>query len=258
MNNAGKIKKLGSPRLIPPNQAIVPAHFESAVLDIKIVLDHGDKIIGLWFLPHTLEIPVPEKHSALLELPFEDSWIVFWGGDTKENNQHHDVPNQMYAFDFLKVDKNLKSYKNDGKKNEDYYAFGQMVLAPADGIVTDVIRGVRDNIPGSMNPYSGLGNAVIIKHRDHEVSVFAHFKQKSIRVNVRDKVKKGQILGLCGNSGNSSEPHIHYHFQNTPIIQNGTGMKCYFENVIVTSNTKEKFKERYSPVKGDIVRRKTE
>jgi hypothetical protein len=249
----GKIIRLESPRLLPPNQAIFPAHFERSVLDMKIALDGHDKIIGLWFLPHVPSIPVPEKHMSRLNLPFEGMWMACWGGDTKELNQHHDVPNQKYAFDFLRVDKDGRTHKNDGRQNEDYFAFGQQVTAPADGIVTDVIRGVRDNTPGSMNPYSALGNAVIIEHREHEVSVLAHFKKGSIRVNVGDMVKRGQVLGLCGNSGNSSEPHIHYHLQNTPVVQDGNGIKCIFANVVVGRNDKTRVEKAYSPIKNDIV-----
>ena len=58
----GKIKKLNSPRFFPLNQAVFSAHFERVLLDIKIVLDDQDKIIGLWFLPHTPAIPTPDKH----------------------------------------------------------------------------------------------------------------------------------------------------------------------------------------------------
>lgn len=253
ITNCGKIKRLDSPRLVSPNQAIFPAHFERAVLDIKIVLDDQDKIIGLWFLPHTPDIPTLEKHATLLRLPFDGRWNVFWGGDTKELNQHHDVPNQRYAFDFLVVDDNGKSHKNEGRRNEDYLAFGRKVLAPADGVATDVIRGVRDNTPGSMNPYSALGNAVIIEHREHEVSILAHFKQDSIRVKKGDKVQRGQVLGLCGNSGNSSEPHVHYHLQNTAIIQDGTGIKCFFDNLRVSTAGETVSKKHYSPVKNEIV-----
>jgi hypothetical protein len=255
IRDAGKIKKVDTPRFVPPNQAIFPAHFERTVLDIKIVLDGQDKIIGLWFLPHTPEIPVPEKHAARLDLPFEDRWMVFWGGDTKEENQHHDVPNQKYAFDLLKVDQNGKTHQHEGNKNADYFAFGKKVLAPAGGVVTDVIRGVRDNIPGSMNPYSALGNAVFIQHRDHEISVLAHLKLGSITVNVGDRVESGQLIGLCGNSGNSSEPHLHYHLQNTPVIQDGTGIKVFFKRVIVEKNGIEQSITKYSPVKGDMLKR---
>ena len=249
----GKIQKLDSPKYTPPNQAIFPAHCERGVLDIKLVLDSQDKIIGLWFLPHTPDIPVPEKHKSKLSLPFKGKWLVFWGGDTEELNQHHGVPNQNFAFDLLGVDENGQTHKGDGKTNEDYFAFGREVVAPADGVVTDVINGVRDNKPGSMNPYSALGNAVFIQHRENEVSVLAHFKLDSIKVKVGDSVKKGQVIGLCGNSGNSSEPHIHYHLQNTPVIQDGTGIKCYFQKVIVIDGNKKETKLNYSPVKDNIV-----
>jgi hypothetical protein len=249
----GKIVRLEPPRLLPPNQAIFPARFERSLLDIKIALDGHDKIIGLWFLPHAPSIPVPEKHMTILNLPFEGMWMVYWGGDTKEMNQHHDVPNQKYAFDFLRVDKDGKTHKNEGRRNEDYFAFGERVTAPADGIVTDVIRGVRDNTPGSMNPYSALGNAVIIKHREHEVSILAHFKKGSIQVNFGDRVKRGQVLGSCGNSGNSSEPHLHYHLQNTPIVQDGNGIKCIFTNVVVSRDSRTRVEKAYSPIKDDIV-----
>ena len=200
----GKIEKLDAGRYTPPNIVVFPAHFERGILDIKLVLDGQDKIIGMWFLPHTPDIPVVEKHQTELSLPFKGKWLVFWGGDTKELNYHHDTPNQRFAFDFLGVNEEGKTHKGDGKINEDYFAFGREIIAPADGVVTEVINGVRDNVPGSMNPYSAVGNAVLIQHRDNEVSVMAHFKFDSIKVRVGDKVAKGQLIGLCGNSGNSS------------------------------------------------------
>jgi murein DD-endopeptidase MepM/ murein hydrolase activator NlpD len=249
----GKIEKLDACRYTPPDKAVFPAHFEHGVLDITIVLDGQDKIIGLLFAPSQPQIPAVEKHQTELSLPIKGKWLVFWGGDTKELNQHHDTPNQRFAFDFVVADSNGKTRKGQGNTNEDFYAFGREIVAPADGVVTDVINGVRDNIPGSMNPYSALGNAVIIQHRDNEVSVLAHFKLDSIKVKAGDKVIKGQLLGLCGNSGNSSEPHLHYHLQNTPIIQDGTGIKCVFQKVTIISNGQQQIKTNYSPVKGDTI-----
>ena len=249
----GKIRKLDMPRLISPGQAIFVAHCERGKLDIKVWLDDKDKIIGLLFLPHTPDIPVPKKHETKLSLPFKGRWLVFWGGDTRELNIHHDAPNQKFAFDFLGVNEHGKSRRGDSQVNEDYFAFGREVLAPADGIVTDVINGVRDNLPGSMNPYSAVGNAVIIEHRESEVSVLAHLKRGSVTVKVGDKVKRGQVIALCGNSGNSSEPHLHYHLQNTPIIQDGIGIKCYFQRLSIIDDDKKKSKMNYSPIKGEIV-----
>lgn len=255
----GKIQKYDPPRLVAYNQSVSTLYFEKAKLDMKLVLNDKDQLIGLWFLPHRPPTPVPTQHQTALRLPCEGEWYVFWGGDTKDINQHHDVIMQRYAFDFVIMDNNGKTYQGDGKKNEDYFCFGKPIVAPADGVITEVIHGVRDNTPGSMNPYSALGNAIILEHRQYEVSVIAHFKQGSICVKAGDQVKRGQLLGLCGNSGNSSEPHIHYHLQNTAIIQDGTGIRCRFDQVIVTKiinvaqEKKIEAKTDYSPIKGDRV-----
>jgi murein DD-endopeptidase MepM/ murein hydrolase activator NlpD len=248
----GTISQVGEGR--PEFPAMVfPAQFERGRLNIKIVLDEQGKIAGLWFLLPTPEIPVPERNTVALRLPFSGVWRVFWGGDTAEQNQHHDVPNQRHAFDFIAVDGEGSDHRGNGETNEDFYAFSKEILSPADGVVTDVINGVRDNTPGSMNPYSALGNAVIIRHGEHEFSVLAHLKLDSIPIKVGQEVAAGQTIGLCGNSGNSSQPHLHYHLQNTPIIQDGTGIKCFFEGVSVRKEGKQETKQRYSPVRDDVV-----
>jgi hypothetical protein len=253
LNELGDITKLGTPRFNPPNQAVFPAHFDRGIMDLKLVLDRDDKIIGLWFLPHVADIPVLDRNKTPLSLPFKGRWLVQWGGDTKELNQHHDVPNQRFAFDFLGVGDDGKTRKGDGTKNEDYYAFAREVVAPAEGIVTDVIEGARDNVPGSMNSYSALGNAVFIQHSEYEVSVIAHLKLGSATVKRGQKVKRGEVIGLCGNSGNSSEPHIHYHLMNTPIIQDATGIKVFFEKAHVERHTESGENSEYSPLKGDVL-----
>ena len=146
-----------------------------------------------------------------------------------------------------------KTERGDGTRNEDYYAFGREILAPADATVIEVIEGVRDNTPASMNQYSAVGNCVIIQHREDEVSVLAHFKRGNIVVKAGDKVKRGQLLGQCGNSGNSSEPHLHYHLQNSPVLQDGLGIKCVFQTAVVTKNGKTETRVNLSPVKGEII-----
>lgn len=250
---SGKIQKLEPGRFVPPNAAVFPVRFERGVLDMKVVLDSAGQIAGLGFLPHTSSGPVSEKHETEFSLPFRGRWLVSQGGETKELNSHYEVPNQRFAFDLVGVGEDGKTHRGQGQANEDHYAFGREVLAPADGVVTDVIEGVRDNVPGSLNPYSALGNAVLIQHRENEVSVLAHLKQGSVRVKVGERVKRGQTMGLCGNSGNSSRPHLHYHLQNTPIIQDGVGIKVYFEKVVLTRDGKTETKQRYSPLKGDII-----
>lgn len=248
----GKIQKLGEPR--PVGEAMVfPVRFEKGTFDMELTLDSRGLIAGVLFKPPVATEPAPEKQQTPLSLPFKGRWLVFWGGDTRELNQHHDVPNQRFAFDLLGVGEGGKTQQGDRTRNEDYYAFGREVLAPADGTVIEVIEGVRDNRPGSLNPYSAVGNCVVIRHREDEVSVLAHFKQGSIVVKAGDKVKRGQLLGQCGNSGNSSEPHIHYQLQNSPVLQDGLGIKCVFQKVVVTQDGKTETRTEFSPVKGEII-----
>ena len=185
-----------------------------------------------------------------MQLPFDGEWFVFWGGDTEEQNYHVTTPSQTGAFDILKVDANGKSYRGDGTKNEDYYAFGEPVLSPCDGDVVMAVDGVKDNTPGKMNPLFVTGNTVVIKTASDEYVLLAHFKRGTVAVEQGDMVKAGQLLGECGNSGNSSEAHIHMHIQNQESMISATGIKCFFEEIIVNNESRSD----YSPVKGERVR----
>jgi len=254
----GKIEKIDAPRLLPPEQALFMVHFERGALDIKLILNDRNQILGLGFIPieKTKDKEEIKRNETQLRLPFNGRWLVDWGGDKRELNTHHDAPNQVYAFDFVGVGPDGKTSTGDGARNEDYYAFGREVVAGADGIVTDVIEGVRDNQPGSINPYSALGNSVTIEHRRGEVSFYAHLKLGSTRVKAGDRVKAGQVIGLCGNSGGSRKPHLHYHLQQTPVIQDGKGIKVYFQNFLVSRDDKDdktERKEQYSPIRGEVV-----
>ena len=112
-----------------------------------------------------------------------------------------------------------------------------------------VVDGVKDNIPGILNPIYVPGNSVIIKTQNNEFLVFAHFKQHSILVKQGQMIKQGQLLGLCGNSGNSSEPHLHFHIQNIEDMNSATGVKCYFDKIHVNGQ----LKTDYSPIQKEKI-----
>ncbi len=135
----------------------------------------------------TEKLPVLKRNTSKLILPFKDEWTVFWGGDTKEQNYHVAYKSQKNAFDLVITDTEGKSYKTDGKNNEDYYAFGKELLAPASGEVVLVVDGIKDNKPGVLNPNYVPGNTVILKTINDEYLFFAHFKQHSIIVKQRSK-----------------------------------------------------------------------
>lgn len=250
----GKIEKLDSPNFIAPTASNFPAKFERGKMTLLVALDTEGKISGLRVSPPQPAKPKnTSRNQTKLILPFKGEWLVYWGGDAAEQNYHQNAPNQRFAFDILKVDAEGKTHKSDSSKNEDYYAFGQEIIAPAGGVVTYVVDGIHDNKPGEMNRMFVPGNLVVIKHAENEYSLFAHFKQNSIRVKVGDKVTRGQTIGLCGNSGNSSEPHLHFQVQNTPFFEDEASMKVFFEKLTVKRDGKTETKTDYSPVKADIV-----
>lgn len=226
--------------------------FSNAVFMLSISEDAAGKINGLFVAPYNEE----EEKTAMprnitpMTLPFAGEWFVIWGGDTKEQNYHVSAKAQKNAFDIVIIGENGKSYKTDGKTNDDYYAFGQPLTAPCDGEVVLAVDGIKDNIPGEMNTMFITGNTVVIKTANNEYLLFAHFRQYSIKVKQGDKVKKGQFIGLCGNSGNSSEAHLHFHIQNKENMTDATGIKCHFEKMLVNGTEKTD----HSPVKGDRIK----
>jgi murein DD-endopeptidase MepM/ murein hydrolase activator NlpD len=109
-----------------------------------------------------------------------------------------------------------KTYKGDPSDNKNYRAYGQEIHAVADGVVTQVGDGIPQNTPGAKSLAVPItletvgGNHVIMEIGNELFAFYAHMQPGSLRVKVGDKVRRGQVLGLLGNTGNSSEPHLHF------------------------------------------------
>lgn len=196
-------------------------------------------------------------------LPFTGSWLTFWGGETIKQNVHYETDSQRYAFDFIQTDNNGKFFRTKGKANEDYFSFGQDILTPANGEVVEVVDGLRDNKPGELNSYIILGNYVMIKHAEGVFTVLGHFKQKSIIVTAGQTVKQGDKLGQCGNSGYSTDPHLHFHVQSSDVfakvdknydkVNIAKGQKITFRKLKRIRDSKHEVLTDYFPIKGDVV-----
>ena len=184
-------------------------------------------------------------------LPIEGAVFVWWGGDTKEQNHHHDNAAQKFAFDLVGVPNGADRvrWRGNGARNDDYFIFGRRILAPFDGVVVEAIDGIRDNTPAKLNNYMMLGNMIVLQHTDSVFSVLAHLKLGSIVLRSGDAVRQGQIIGLCGNSGRSSEPHLHFHVQSTDDINEADGLKCYFKRLRVN----DQMREDYSATRFEVI-----
>ena len=178
--------------------------------------------------------PYNIKHvepSATVRLPADEPLLVVWGGDSYKVNYHVVAPDQRWAYDLV-VEPALVGSTN----LEDYGCYGISVLAPADGEITAVHDGEPDEVPGtaSNNTQQPRGNYVVIKLETDTYLVLGHMQPDSIVVSEGDIVQEGQKLGLCGNSGNTSEPHIHIHHQriDPELWPNGfgEGLPLYFRD----------------------------
>jgi hypothetical protein len=123
---------------------------------------------------------------------------------------------QRFAIDWVKVDAVLRTFRGDESKNSSYFAYGTDVLAVADATVSRINDGMPENVPHEppIFPFSldtAAGNYVILDLGSSRYALYAHLQPGSMRVKVGDRVTKGQPLAQLGNSGNSSEPHLHFH-----------------------------------------------
>ena len=217
---------------------------------MDLSLDDAGRIAGLMLKEPTPDAPAVAR-STLPLVPFHGQWKVFWGGDTVELNYHVATPNQRRAADLL-IERDGKTHTGDGTHNEDYFAYGMDIHAVSAGRVVLVVDGVPDNKPGEMNPMMATGNTVILEHAPGVYSMSAHFIPGSIKVKVGEKVSGGQGLGRCGNSGNSSEPHLHFQLQDGASL-NSFGIEPVFSSVEVTRDGKAKTLTDYTWRRGDLV-----
>jgi murein DD-endopeptidase MepM/ murein hydrolase activator NlpD len=217
--------------------------------------DAEGTIVGFTIAPDRSQ-PAPSKYldyetKTELRLPFAagDEWYVFWGGREVAQNYHAAFSDQRFAYDLLAM-KAGKSHTGSGELNEDYHCFGRTIVAPGAGVVVSVENAIEDNVPGKMNAAVPMGNHVIIDHGNGEFSFLAHFKQGSVAVEKGQKVAAGAVLGKSGNSGNSSEPHLHYHLQDAPEFGKGAGMPVFFKAYVADGEPVE----RGEPVRGQVLR----
>lgn len=178
------------------------------------------------------------RQRTTFTLPFEDEWLIMNGGTDKERSHSWELLGQRYAYDFLKADANGCRHKDGGYRLEDYFAYGAPIVAPADGEIVRVRSGVRDAprvgtgwVDWRSRDFTG--NSVTIRHAEGEFSFLGHLAAKSIVVKVGQRVQRGELLARCGNSGHSTEPHLHFQVQDRLTFFGATSLPVTFSDCVV-------------------------
>jgi hypothetical protein len=186
--------------------------------------------------------------KARLSLPFEGEWFVFWGGRTIEQNYHAADKAQRFAYDFL-IRRDGASHTGDPSKLENYFCWDRSILAPADAIVAALADDLPDQAIGETDAGNAAGNHVVLDLGNGEYAFLAHLRRGSVAVKPGERVQQGTELGRCGNSGNTTEPHLHFHLQTTPILHQGEGLPAFFEGYVADGRPVA----RGEPLQGQVV-----
>ncbi len=201
-------------------------------------------------MPESTLLSPPLKLSSqtpiLITPPFKGDGWVNGNGCCLELGPHRFVINAMngtldpsegFAIDWIKVDRQGKAFRTNGKKSEDWLGYGIDVLAVAPGTVIETMRDLPDEPPGvaptSLKVSEISGNHVLVDLGNGHYAMFAHLAPHSVTVRVGDRVKAGDKLGLLGNSGNTTAPHLHFQISDRPSTLDVTSLPFVLKNMML-------------------------
>ena len=145
---------------------------------------------------------------------------------------------QRYAIDYEQLDDQGRIYVGPSTDPNSYAVFGEQAIAVADGTVAVAADNLPEQTPGTfptnISPAEADGNSVVLDIGNGFYANYAHFQPGSVKVHVGDTVKRGDVLGLVGNSGNSVAPHLHFHVMNGPSQLASEGLPYLIDSFTVT------------------------
>src|SRR5690554_6254708 len=225
--------------------------------------------------PSTRSSRVPER-SQLMSLPFTGLWLAQNSPARRVPSHGVDIFGERFAIDFVAVDDRGRTASVSDWRTafsteppERFYAFGRPTLAPVDGTVVAVHDGEFDHdgrrsqlalVPDALSQASRLrqgvaglaGNYLTIAVRGGNAFVaIAHLHSGSSRVAVGDTVTTGQAIAECGNSGNSTEPHVHLQVMDSADLSVAQGLPLAFRKFREKPRGETQFAKRETGIPGE-------
>lgn len=183
-----------------------------------------------------------------ISLPFLGMWTCTQGSSGPFTHQAF----WEHGLDFEVRDSSGKSHKNEGHEVSDYFCYKLPVLACADGQIVKVVHHIPDNPIGEPHSKENWGNLIMVQHGPFLFSLVGHLAAGPQKFREGDFVRRGEVIGFCGNSGRSSIPHLHFQLQNTSRVGSST-IHSEFHEVVLEGGT-PLLHSAYVPKEGDRVR----
>lgn len=223
------------------------------------------------------------NYPIIVEFPLRGEWHSPNTPGTRIPSHGTNKLGARYAYDFIQVDWNRKGhpayrtgfleYLLFGVALNQYYCWGQEVYAPCDGIVVEAKDGYRErprtNLfkdlsnacknarcfdPEKDDIQEVAGNVIIIEYDKNVYAALAHLQAGSIQVSIGQRVKKGDLVGRVGHSGNSLAPHLHFQLMDSCDMAAANGLPCAFEQYEVFENGEWKQVTNGIPTNKDRIR----
>ena len=183
-------------------------------------------------------VPVVSTPAVTIGPPLRgDGWVAVNGPSRESGHRRALIAingrariAQRFGIDWVQRNDAGSSYSGDPKDNKNYRCYGADILAVADATVAATKDGIPENVPGLTSRAVPItretvgGNYVILDLGGGKFAFYAHIQPGTLRVKTGDRVKRGQVLGLVGNSGNSTEPHLHFHISDSPFPLDAEGL----------------------------------
>jgi hypothetical protein len=251
----GKQTTLADNRVVPPKGAILLGQryfvFSGAPEQLR-VRAVGHRSDGA---PVNVEaaLPISMKGSVVeYDFPLAGRWYIAVGQGL--HNPHRWVVPEEFAYDIVKLGANSSTHRDAGAKRSDYYAYGETIHAAADGTVAAVQDSISETDTNLQQPgetakvyqtrvlamqdeilakgvLAAAGNYIFLEHNSGEHSFYAHLQPGSLLVKAGERVKRAQPIARLGHSGNSTEPHLHFHVVDGPDPLLSAGIPVRFRNV---------------------------
>jgi len=244
------LQPLSGKALSDPKDRLVIADGQSAIAFMSVAFDHGSHIPDR-LLHRVTTSYAPEKGAAIsthntelhvLGPPLDGAdWSASDGPSNDRDNHHRrgvvildgrSVDSRRYAIDWTQV-KDGVTFSGDARDARSYYSYGKVVLAVADGGVVAARDDLPDNIPGHGDAFhpavpitleTVAGNTITLDLGGGQFAYYMHLQPGSLRVKVGNRVRRGQVLALVGDSGDAREPHLHFEVTTSSKLLAGEGV----------------------------------